>query len=89
MVSVLASSVVERGFIDGVMFSVLASSVVERGFEARSGQTKYFKIDICCFSGKHTLLKRKKQTDWLGIMIKCPSGATYLPEDCCFNDLAL
>jgi hypothetical protein len=33
MVSVLASSVVDRGFIGGVMVSVLASSVVDRGFE--------------------------------------------------------
>ena len=32
MVSVLASSVVDRGFISGVMVSVLASSVVNRGF---------------------------------------------------------
>jgi hypothetical protein len=32
MVSVLASSVVDRGFIGGVMVSVLASSVVDRGF---------------------------------------------------------
>jgi hypothetical protein len=32
MVSVLASSVVDRGFICGVMVSVLASSVVYRGF---------------------------------------------------------
>ena len=32
MISVLASSVVDRGFIGGVMISVLASSVVDRGF---------------------------------------------------------
>ena len=32
MVSVLASSEVDRGFIGGVMVSVLASSVVDRGF---------------------------------------------------------
>jgi hypothetical protein len=32
MVSVLASSVVYRGFISGVMVSVLAASVVYRGF---------------------------------------------------------
>ena len=39
--------------IDGVMVSVLASSAVDRGFEPWSGQTKDFKIDICCFSSKH------------------------------------
>ena len=32
MVSVLVSSLVDRGFIGGVMVSVLASSVVDRGF---------------------------------------------------------
>jgi hypothetical protein len=32
MVSVLASSAVDRGFIGGVMVSVLASSAVDRGF---------------------------------------------------------
>jgi hypothetical protein len=32
VVSVLASSVVDRGFIGGVEVSVLASSVVDRGF---------------------------------------------------------
>jgi hypothetical protein len=32
MVNMLASSVVDRGFIVGVMVSVLASSVVDRGF---------------------------------------------------------
>jgi hypothetical protein len=36
--------------IDGVMVSVLASSVVDRGFEPGLGQTKDYKIDICCFS---------------------------------------
>ena len=32
MVSVLASSAVDRGFSDGVMVSVLASSAVDPGF---------------------------------------------------------
>ena len=32
LVSVLASSAVDRGFIDGVLVSVLASSAVDRGF---------------------------------------------------------
>ena len=35
------------------MVGVLASSVVDRGFEPRSGQTKDYKIGICCFSAKH------------------------------------
>jgi hypothetical protein len=43
------------------MVSVLASSAVDRGFEPRSDQTKDYNIGICCFSAKHTALKRKKQ----------------------------
>ena len=33
-------------------------------FEPRSGQTKDFKIGICCFSAKHTALRRRRK-DWL------------------------
>ena len=50
--------------IGGVMVSMLASSAVDRGFEPRSGQTKDYKIGICCFSAKHTALRRKSK-DWL------------------------
>ena len=46
MVSVLASSAVDRGFIGGVMVSVLASSAVDRGFETQSVQIKDYKFDI-------------------------------------------
>ena len=46
------------------MVSVLASSVVDHGFEPRSGQTKDYKIGICCFSAKHAALRRKSK-DWL------------------------
>ena len=46
------------------MVSVLALSVVDRGFELRSGQTKDYKIGICCFSAKHAALRRKSK-DWL------------------------
>ena len=46
------------------MVSVLASSAVDRGFEPRSGQTKDYKICICCFSAKHAALRRKIK-DWL------------------------
>jgi hypothetical protein len=37
---------------------------VERGFEPRSGQTKHYKISICCFFAKHTPLRRNSK-DWL------------------------
>ena len=41
MVSVLASSAVDRGFISGVMVSVLSSSAVDRGFEHQAGLNIY------------------------------------------------
>jgi hypothetical protein len=40
---------------------VLTSSEVDRGFEPRSGQTKDFKIGICCFSAKHAALRKKSK----------------------------
>ena len=46
------------------MVSKLASSTVDRGFELRLGQTKDYKIGICCFSSKHAALRRKSK-DWL------------------------
>jgi hypothetical protein len=46
------------------MISMLASCVVDHGFEPRLGQTKEYKICICCFSAKHTELMRKSK-DWL------------------------
>jgi len=46
--------------IGGVMVSILASSAVDRG----SGQTKDYKIGICCFSTKHAAL-RSKSKGWL------------------------
>ena len=50
--------------IGGVMVTVLALSAVDRGFEPRSGQIKDYKIGICCFSAKHTTLRRKNK-EWL------------------------
>jgi hypothetical protein len=39
---------------------VLALSAVERArFEPRSGQTKDYKIGICCFSAKYAALRKK------------------------------
>jgi hypothetical protein len=48
------------------MVSVLASRVVDREFEPRSGQTKDYKIGICCFSAKHAALRRKSKV-WLAL----------------------
>jgi hypothetical protein len=48
----------EMNRIGGVMVSILASGVVDRGFETQSDQTKDYKIGICCFSAKHTALRK-------------------------------
>ena len=42
------------------MVSVLASSAVDLGFESN----QRLKIGICCFSAKHSALRRKSK-DWL------------------------
>ena len=43
---------------------LILSSTVDHDFEHWSGQTKDYKIGICCFSAKHTALRRKSK-DWL------------------------
>jgi hypothetical protein len=37
------------------------SGVMIGGFESRLGQTKDYKIDICCFSAKHEAFRRKSK----------------------------
>jgi hypothetical protein len=44
--------------ICGVMVSVLAPRAVDSGFEPLPGQTKDYKIGICCFSAKHVVLRK-------------------------------
>ena len=46
------------------MVSLLVLSSVDHGFDTRSGQTKDFEIGICCFSAKHTAVRRTSK-DWL------------------------
>jgi uncharacterized protein YaeQ len=46
------------------MVGVLVSNAVDRWLEPRSGQTKDYKIGICCFSAKHAALRRKSK-EWL------------------------
>jgi len=46
------------------MASMLVSSAVDRGFEPLSGQTKDYKIGICCSSAKYVAFRRKTK-DWL------------------------
>jgi hypothetical protein len=62
------------------MVNMLASSAVHRGFETLSGQTKDYQLEFVASPLK---------TDWFRIRIMCPSGATCLPVDCCFSELAL
>jgi hypothetical protein len=71
------------------MVSVLTSSAVDRGFECQSGQTKDYKISICCFSAKQAAL-RSKSKDWLARnQVNVSSGVTCLSVYCCFSELAL
>ena len=42
----------------GVMVSIVASSAVDCEFESWSGQSKDYKIGICCSSAKHAALSR-------------------------------
>ena len=63
------------------------SMTVDHRFEPRSGQTKDYKIGICCFSAKYAALRRK--TCWLGIRIMYQTGLTCLSVDCGFSELAL
>ena len=67
------------------LVSVLASRAIDRGFVG-SGQTKDYKIGICCFSAKHTV---RAKTGWLENKITCESGATCLHANCCFDELAI
>ena len=43
------------------MVSMLAASGVDRVFQSRSGQTKHYKIGICCFSVRYAALRRMRQ----------------------------
>jgi hypothetical protein len=60
--------------IGGEMVSVLASTVVDRRFEPRSGQTKDYKIGKCCFSAKHSALRRKSK------VLTLPRNQDSVPE---------
>ena len=48
------------------MVDMLTLSVVDREFESCPGQSKDYKIGICCFSSKNTALKSKSK-DWLSL----------------------
>jgi len=50
--------------ISGVMVKVLASRVVDGGLEPLTGNSKEYKIGICCYSAMYVVL-RMKSKDWL------------------------
>ena len=47
---------------------------VDRGFEPRLGQTKDYKIGMCCFSAKHAALRKKSKnnnvSEWSDMSIR-------------------
>jgi hypothetical protein len=57
----LHASLYSMNHMGGIMVSVLASIAVDCGFELWSGQTKDYKISICCFFAKNTALRRKSK----------------------------
>ena len=71
------------------MVSMLASSVVDHVLEPQSGQTKDYKIGICCFSANHTAL-RSKSKDWLARNQNNVSEWSDMSiRYCCSSELAL
>ena len=43
------------------MVSVLVSNAVDRGFEPQTGQTRGYKIGMCCFFAKNAALRKKSK----------------------------
>ena len=65
-----------------VMVRMLASNVVNHGFKPRTGQTKDYKIGICCFSAKNAAFRSKSRL--VGSESGCvKSGAICLPANSC------
>jgi hypothetical protein len=58
--------------ISGVMVSVLATCVVDHGFKSKSGKTRDYKIDSCCFFGKHPALRFARNQDNVSVWSTMP-----------------
>jgi hypothetical protein len=58
--------------ISGVMVSVLATRVVDHGFKSKSGKTRDYKIDSCCFFGKHPALRFARNQDNVSVWSTMP-----------------
>jgi hypothetical protein len=66
---------------------IIASRAVDCELESRSCQTKDYKISSCCFSDKHTTLRRNR-TD--GLARNQNNVSEWgLSVDCCFSELVL
>jgi hypothetical protein len=61
---------------------LLDLSTVDRDFDHQSGQTKNYKIGMCCFSST----KEKEQRLVASVRIMCPSSVTCLLVDWYFNE---
>ena len=51
---------------DGIIIGVFALIAVDCVFKPKSGQTKYYKIGLCCFPAKRTALRSKSNVGPLG-----------------------
>lgn len=72
------------------MVSVFAYIMIDRGFDPGSCQIKDYDIGSCCFSARNAASDGVRvNTGWLGVRIKCPSGETRVPVDCCFSEIRL
>jgi hypothetical protein len=94
---VLTSRALDRGFSGGVMGGVLAWRAVDRGFEPQSGQTKHYKMGICCFSDEPTIYRTRGEhanhytTDAVGLfrccVVSCDVRHTLMTVFELFNSL--
>ena len=68
---------------------MIVSSAVDRG--SSPGKVKPKTIQLICVASPPSAQHwgEKVKTGRLGIRIMCPSGATCLPADCYFSELAL
>ena len=65
---------------------MLISGAVVHGFGPWSGQTKHYKIGICCFLARHATFRRKSK-DWLDRNKDTVSDwAKCISTDCCFSE---
>ena len=71
------------------MVSVLASNAVDRGFEPQSGQTKDYKICICCFFARHVALRSKNKHLLAENHDNVSEWGNMSSADFCFSELAL